>query len=102
LGRAAEFGWPAGAGNIKVQYTAGYETIPEAILTAIALQSTYYQRTAKYGGSVGPTSESLGAYSYSLGSNSSNSSKSLLPADALLGSVQALLSPFKEVALGAL
>jgi len=100
-GRRSEFGWPRGTGNIKVQYTGGYSPIPDAVLTAIALQACSYQRTAKYGGMMLDVSESLGAYSHSIGGVAQAAgSKGLEAGGGLIGDVQSLLAPYKELSLG--
>ncbi len=80
--------WPLGQGNIKVRYTAGYESIPDDLsLAACQMAATVY-RTRQYGG-LRLGSESLGKYSYSLLSGSVNGG-----ADGEMGTVRQLLAPY--------
>lgn len=59
--------WPRGQGNIKVEYTAGYNPIPDDLIRAGALLCALMVRTGPSAtGSAALTSESLGGYSYSL------------------------------------
>jgi hypothetical protein len=51
-------------GNIKIAYTAGFATVPGAITQAAALLVSHWRRVQQAGGFV--TSESQGAYSYSV------------------------------------
>lgn len=56
--------WPFGQGNIKVTYTAGYATIPKDLKIAGAMIVAGLAKDLPLGGRI--TSESLGAYSYTL------------------------------------
>jgi hypothetical protein len=57
-------GWPRGDGNIKVQYSAGYQVIPSDLSLACAEIVAYMVRTVPLGSAL--SSENLGAYSYSV------------------------------------
>jgi hypothetical protein len=61
-------GWPRGNGNIKVQYSAGFQTIPADLSQACAMMVVYLTRTMPSGSPL--TSESLGSYSYSVAAQS--------------------------------
>lgn len=76
-------------GTIKVSYTAGYTTIPHAIRNAVVQLAAFIRRNYDKGGSM--TSESLGGYSYSLGSPSSSGQ---FPE---LGSIRAMLAKYVEI-----
>lgn len=56
--------WPLGNGNLKVVYTAGYATIPKDLVAAGAMIAAGLARDFPVGGRI--TTESLGAYSYTL------------------------------------
>lgn len=52
-------------GNIKVEYSAGYQTIPADLQFAVALTANFMKRTINYGGLM-LENERLGDYAYSL------------------------------------
>lgn len=74
-------------GNIKVAYTAGYATIPADIIAAACLIGAFMRRMARAGGWL--TSESQGAYSYTI-------ALPMLNAFPELGSARQLLSRYKR------
>lgn len=80
--------WPRGYSNVKVIYTAGYETIPSDLRMAATTLVAYMARSQPYGGFI-PSSESLGAYSYSLMQGNAD-----IPE---LGAVKQILSRYREV-----
>ena len=85
--------WPAGQGNIKVQYYAGYTdaTMPVELIQAGAQWLAWALRTGQIGPNSGDvSSESVGSYSYNLATN---------PAPDV-GSIRNLLSNFREVVMG--
>lgn len=55
--------WPAGYGNIKVEYSAGYAEVPLDLANAAASLVVYAARNQPGGGIL--SNESLGSYSYS-------------------------------------
>jgi hypothetical protein len=57
-------GWPTGRGNIKVEYTAGYSTIPDDLNYATASLVAWMVRNQTKGAPL--QSENLGAYSYNI------------------------------------
>lgn len=77
-------------GNIKIAYTAGYTTIPQAVQSAVMQIATLLRRNADKGAPM--SSESLGGYSYSLAGPQ-------LGQFPELGSVRAALSPWREVVI---
>jgi hypothetical protein len=56
--------WQRGQGNIKIQYTAGYTTVPEDLANAATQIAAYLVRNMPSGMPL--TSEGLGAYNYSI------------------------------------
>ena len=80
-----------GQGNIKVTYTAGYPatSVPSPIRGAICQVAAWIRRNAKTGGNI--SSESLGAYSYSLFGP-------LAQQWPEIGSIRGMLSSFKDQA----
>lgn len=56
--------WPVGRGNIKVTYTAGYNTIPDELTLAVNQMIAAIRAGTEKGGLIG--SETFGEYSYSL------------------------------------
>lgn len=80
--------WPVGNGNLKIVYTAGYATIPDDLQLACDMMTMFLIRNVPSGAPL--TSESLGAYSYSVGSG-------LIGSHPELGSVKQLLSPYREM-----
>lgn len=82
--------WPTGLGNLKVEYTYGFSTIPDDIKLAVATAVSIIQNTTKYGY---PTqSESLADYSYSLA----------ISRDAEFGTVRQLLGAYRDLPISAL
>lgn len=81
----------AGAGNIKVAYTAGWPTIPYDLRSAVCQIAAYVRRNADKGGAM--TSESLGGYSYSMAG--------AVAAGAVpeMGSIRQVLAKYKELAI---
>jgi hypothetical protein len=82
--------WPLGNGNIKVAYTAGYYPIPDELSYATAMLVAQMVRIMPSGTDL--SSESLGAYSYSV-----------LQANAdmgpELGSIRRVLASFRDIVL---
>lgn len=79
--------WPAGVGNIKVTYTAGFVVAPDDLKLAVISAVGIVRSTSKYGWPV--TSESLGDYSYSLA----------IAREPEFGSVRQVLSTFRDTPL---
>jgi hypothetical protein len=78
--------WPRGTGNIKVQYSAGYETIPADLSFAATTLVSRMVRSQPNGFLL--SSESLGAYSYSILANGN---------DPEISDIRSILSRYKEV-----
>lgn len=78
--------WFWGRGNIKVQYTAGYATIPSDLQSAANMLVAWMIENVPQGNEI--SSESMGAYSYSISTS---------PA---LGGVRQILSRYKELSVG--
>jgi len=78
-------------GNIRIAYTAGYPAtaVPTPIRGAICQLAAFIRRNAKSGGNL--SSESLGAYSYSLFGPMAQQYPEL-------GSIRGMLSSFREQA----
>lgn len=77
-----------GLGNVKVEYTAGFATVPEDVQMAVAMISGYMYRTARRGGM--DYSERLGDHSY------------MIPMERIrhapeLGSARQILSRYREM-----
>lgn len=91
--------WPAGIGNVKVVYCAGYGTdpaaeggtLPEDITAATCGVVAFLRRTLPQGGRL--QSEHLGEYSYNL------AGPLMIGQIPELGEVRQLLSRYREVAL---
>ncbi len=56
--------WPAGMGNIKVTYTAGYSSLPLDLVSAICNITAAIRKAAPRGNQL--ASETLGRYTYTL------------------------------------
>lgn len=82
--------WPIGYGNIKVVYTAGYTTIPADIEMAATSLCALMSRNVPVGGEI--TSESLGAYSYSI-------SQADLKSPGPLGGIARALAPYRRLVI---
>jgi hypothetical protein len=78
--------WPRGSGNIKVRYSAGYETVPADLQYAATTLVGQLMRQQLSGWPL--QSESLGAYSYSILTNSQ---------DPDIGQIRSILSRYKEM-----
>jgi uncharacterized phiE125 gp8 family phage protein len=75
--------FPAGARNVRVEYTAGYSTVPDDLaLACVKLAAAWYAHARA--GADGVTREALGDHSATF-------SASALPAD-----VEAMLEPYRE------
>jgi hypothetical protein len=81
--------WPAGYGNVRVAYTAGYAEVPEDIKMACNLLMASVNRMRRLGAPL--QSESYEGYSYSLFMQ--------LKAGTELGEARQVLSRYREVAL---
>jgi len=93
-GGPARAQWPAGQGNIKVTYTAGYATVPDDIKHAGGMLVALMLRIGPTGvGSGALTSEGEGGYSYSLAYPSSDEPPEI-------GAIRQLLSVYREVSIG--
>lgn len=79
--------WPAGKGNLKVTYTAGFTTIPSDLSYATAQLAVWLWRAAPHGGQTA-TSESFLDANYSLAAIQS------VPD---LGTIRQLLSKYRDV-----
>ncbi len=79
--------WPRGDRNIKVSYSAGYLSVPADLTYAATMLVTYMARVQPLGASL--SSESLGAYSYSVLSNSNDVPE--------IGSLSVCLRRYREV-----
>jgi hypothetical protein len=80
-------GWPRGDGNIRVTYVAGYATIPDDLQLACVEMVAWLARNVPVGASV--TQESLGSYSYGLGSQ-------MIGTAPELGTVKSLLVAYRD------
>lgn len=76
-------------GNIKVTYTAGYETMPSDIEYAVALIVSSMRRNISSGGTV--ISEKIGDYQYALSERNTG--------DPLIASINQIISRYAEVGL---
>lgn len=81
--------WPFGEGNIKVEYTAGFASIPESIQAAVVMLVAWFVRSMPLGGPL--SSENLGSYSYSMGSG-------LIGTAPEMGTVRQMLGPYRDQA----
>lgn len=81
--------WPAGVGNIKVQYSYGFKLAPNDIRLAVETAVAVIQHTTRYGFPVG--SEGLGDYNYSLATS--------IARDSAFGGVRDLLGIYRNVTL---
>ncbi len=83
--------WPAAVGSVKVACTAGFLAgqVPNDLSTAVCEIAAWIRRNAQYGGMLYLASESLGAYSYSVG---------LVPLQQApeLGSARQILSRYRD------
>lgn len=79
--------WLRGYGNIRVVYVAGYSQVPDPIAQATVQVASEMYLAASRGGHL-PSSENLGDYSYSLGSDGEGRPS--------LTIVKGLLAPYKE------
>lgn len=78
--------WPRGEGNLKLYYSAGYYPIPYNLQYAAAMMVAYMVRNMPSG--TGLSSESLGAYSYSVLSQNNETPE--------IGSIQRILARYRE------
>lgn len=83
--------WPRGDGNIKVEYTAGYSTIPDDLSFAATMLVAWLARNSPSGSVL--TSESLGGYSYSVASTAMGSAPEL-------GSTRQILTTYRDSSWG--
>lgn len=74
--------WPAGRGNIKVVYTAGYATIPEDLKLAVNQLASAVRESAAIGAIKG--SETIGRYAYSLISGDADGGVGVIAAREML------------------
>ena len=76
--------WPQGDGNIKIIYVAGYlaADIPAEITAAATMVAAIMARTLPIGGTV--TSESLGAYTYSLAADNASGAAEMVSVRQIL------------------
>lgn len=81
--------WPAGLGNVKVTYTAGWTSVPADVVLAVhQLAAAVWQQAAA--GKTGPLrSETIGRYSYELMTGADQSAAGLD-----LTGVRNLLAPY--------
>jgi hypothetical protein len=79
--------WPSGYGNVKVQYSYGFQTIPDDIQLAVVELVSAINSAASRGYMV--TSESLGAHNWSLS----------ISKEPELGTVRQLLSRYRDMAV---
>lgn len=79
--------WPYGDGNVKVSYQAGYSVIPPDITNCVATLVAWFVRNQPSGAVL--SSESLGAYSYSVMSSGVGQAPEL-------GSVRQILVTYRE------
>lgn len=83
-------GWPAGFGNIKVQYVGGYTTVPPDLNIACVMLCSAIARGMPRGGLL--TSENLGGYSFSVGSG-------LIGSALELGTVRQMCARYRQTAM---
>jgi len=86
--------WPAGRGNIKVTYTAGYASIP-ADLTLAATNLTVLLVNASEKGQI-LSGETIGSYSYQLLTADAYKAGA---SGAIIGTVRSILARYQELAL---
>jgi hypothetical protein len=92
-------GWPFGQGNLKVTYTAGWtaEAMPADLKQACVNLVQFLALTTGQGG-MQTVSESLGKYSYTLGSvNMADVAGNALAAAGELGTTRQLLSRYVDL-----
>lgn len=92
--------WPYGQGNIKIIYTAGYNTgnCPGDLQQAISLLIAWMKNNNPNGG-LATLNESLGAASYGLGA-ANNATGSALSGLGELGTVRQILSRYRGWSAG--
>lgn len=86
--------WPAGRGNIKVTYTAGYATIPKD-LTLAATNLTVLLVNASEKGQI-LSGETIGSYSYQLLTADAYKAGA---AAAIIGTVRSILARYQELSV---
>lgn len=79
-------------GNIKIQYTAGWNPVPADVKIAVATYAGYLRRMIPFGGSV--TEETLGRWSYKIQTATVMQNGVVLPAD-----VASLLRQYMDVVI---
>lgn len=79
-------------GNIKVEYTAGWNPVPADVKIGVATYVGYLRRMVPFGGNV--TEETLGRWSYKLQTPTVMQNGVVLPAD-----VASLLRPYMDVVI---
>lgn len=84
--------WPAGQGNIKVTYKAGWSAVPMDVTGAVLDMAALCYRTRLYGGTYIANSERLGEYSYTLAMALNGQG----PLSNNLATVQGKLAPYRE------
>lgn len=92
-------GWPMGQGNIQVAYTAGWDpnTNMPADLKQACVQLTQFMALVTPQGGQTVTNESLGKYSYGLGSvNMATAAGNALAAAGELGTTRQLLTRYRD------
>lgn len=85
--------WPAGRGNIKVKYTAGYKTMPFDLTNAICNVAAAVRNSAARGAQM--ESETIGRYTYQL-MKSGGKAGGTLDVDEI-GMALSTLARYKEV-----
>lgn len=75
--------WPEGVANVRVTYTAGYTTVPQAIQQACFLICKELRQSRDASGNL--KSETLGDYSYTVLSSADEGGASIATAKSLLG-----------------
>lgn len=78
-------------GNIKVDYTAGYEELPSDLLMAVAMLTALFKRLLPHGQLL--ESERIGSYSYTI-----LTGRQMQSTHPVMGSVERILVKYKEVA----
>lgn len=79
-------------GNIKVDYTAGFDPIPDDIKLAICMMASLYKRILPHGQLL--ESERIGDYSYSI-----LTGRMMMQTHPVIGSLDRLINKYREVAI---
>lgn len=77
-------------GNIKVDYTAGYDPVPDDLVLAVTMLTSLFKRLAPHGQPL--ESERIGSYSYSI-----LTGRMMQQTHPVMGSVDRIINRYREV-----